>query len=79
MKKKNITQKEMVLKFIREKGSITTFQAFYHIGATRLSDIVFQLRKEGYMINSERKTKKGRYGNTVNYCKYTLEEAKNND
>ena len=77
MKKKNITQKDMVLKFMREKGSITTFQAFYYIGATRLPDIIFKLKKKGYKIHSERITKKGRYGNIINYCKYTLEEGKN--
>lgn len=79
MKQKRLTQKDMVLKFMIENGYITSLQAIYQFGATRLADIIFKLRNEGYEINSQYLTKKGRYGNTVTFCKYTLVEEKEND
>ena len=66
------TQKEIVRKRLEKKKSITSYQAFVYYGITRLSAIIYDLRKEGYNIGSETITKKNRYGNVCNYAKYML-------
>ena len=41
------TQKEMVLEFIKNAGSITAKEAFTELGITRLSARIFDLWKAG--------------------------------
>lgn len=68
------TKKSEVLKHLKVKGSITSLEAFELYGATRLSAIIFNLRKEGYHIKSTDCVCKDRYGHTCNYAKYVLLE-----
>lgn len=67
--------RERVLSYIREFGSITTWDAFRDLGCTRLSEYIRQLRLE-YNIVDEWITTKNRYGEKVQYKKYWLEEKK---
>ena len=72
-KVKNVkTQKSEVLKFMQKYEYITQMIATERFGATRLSDIIFRLRKEGYEIGTRTVTKKNRYGHTTNYAEYYL-------
>ena len=61
-----------VLKHLQTYGTITSMEAINLFGATRLSAIIFNLRKKGYNIISVDKTTKDRYGHTVPYSEYTL-------
>ena len=61
-----------VLKYLQTHGSITSMEAINLFGATRLSAIIFNLRKKGYNITSVDKTTKDRYGHTVPYAEYRL-------
>lgn len=70
--KKERTQKSEVLKYMQTHTGITSIQAIEKFGATRLSDIIFRLRKEGYDIETEQITKKNRYGHVVTFAKYSL-------
>lgn len=63
-----------VLKHLKVKGSITSMEAFKLYGATRLSAIIFTLRKRGYDITTEDGSCVDRYGHTCNYAKYILHE-----
>lgn len=73
MMKKSTSQKNEVLKYLKtHKRGITSIQAVELFGATRLSDIIFRLRKEGYDIVTEAITTKNRYGHTTTYAKYYL-------
>lgn len=67
--KDKITMKERVLNYIRDFGSITTFQAFTDLGCTRLSEYIRQLRLE-YEIDDEWQKTLNRYGDKVEYKKY---------
>ena len=64
MKRYEFTQVDLVENFLKEKGSITTWQAFEIFGITRLSAKIYELRKK-YNISSVNTTKKNRYGH---YC-----------
>ena len=70
--KKTKTQKSEVLKFMQTHTGITSLQAINHFGATRLSDIIYTLEKEGHKFEKEQITKKNRYGHVVTYTKYKL-------
>lgn len=65
--------RERVLNYIRDFGSITTFEAFTELGCTRLSEYIRQLRIE-YQIKDEWITSTNRYGEKVQFKKYWLEE-----
>ena len=66
------SQKLAILDYLEYYNTITSMQAFELFGVTRLSAIIFNLRKEGHMIKSTQKKTKNRYGNTTNYVEYTL-------
>ena len=71
--KKTKSQKSEVLKYLlTHKRGITSLQAINMFGATRLSDIIFQLRKEGYAIETDSITTKNRYGHVTTYARYRL-------
>ena len=67
--------RERVLNYIRDFGSITTFEAFTELGCTRLSEYIRQLRLE-YNVADEWITTINRYGEKVQYKKYWLVETK---
>ena len=66
------TQKERVLQYIQDMGSITSWEAIKVFGITRLADVVFRLKKVGYSFSTETVTKTNRYGDKVSFAKYSL-------
>lgn len=72
MGEKKITQLELVLMHLERFGTITSFEAFVDYGITRLSAIIYTLRKLGYKIENKMLTTKNRLGNYTSYAKYTL-------
>lgn len=66
--------KERVLKYIRDFGSITTYDAFVDLGCTRLSEYIRQLRLE-YDIQDKWINGINRYGEKTQYKKYWLKEG----
>lgn len=73
MEKGKMTQKQEVLNYMKtHKRGITSFVAFERFGITRLADIIFKLRQEGFEILTEQLTTKNRYGHVVNYARYSL-------
>jgi hypothetical protein len=63
-----------VLYHLKQFQTITSLEAIKEYGATRLSDIIFRLRKEGYNIESLPFIKTNRFGNSVTLSKYFLNE-----
>ena len=47
-----MTKKEKVLNHLQNNKSITSLEAFNLFNATRLSSIIYDLRKEGYKIET---------------------------
>lgn len=64
------TQKDMVIDYIVENGSITTLQAFRDLGITRLSARIADIEKDGHEVHRERVTYKNRYGKNVPVVRY---------
>lgn len=69
------TKTKQIVKHLKVKGSITSLDAFRLYGVTRLSSIIFNLRKRGFDISTIDESNKDRYGNTCNYARYVLHEA----
>lgn len=65
--------KNRILQYIRDFGSITTFEAFTELGCTRLSEYIRQLRFE-FNIKDTWLNAINRYGEKVQYKKYWIEE-----
>lgn len=70
-----MTQNEMVLKYLEENGSITTYECYSKLFVTRLSARIFDLKKKyGLEFEEQWVTKKNRYGKTCSFKKYILKE-----
>lgn len=67
-----VSQKKMVLDYIREFGSITPLDAFKDLGVTRLASVIFTLREDGHDIHTEREYGKNRYGQPTRYARYSF-------
>lgn len=65
------SQSDAILWHLKTYGSITSYEAIKEYGATRLSAIIFNHRKEGYDIGSTPLTKKTRFGRNTTIAKYT--------
>ena len=65
--------RERILNYMREFGSITTFNAFIDLGCTRLSEYIRQIRLE-HKVNDEWISTINRYGEKIQYKRYWLEE-----
>lgn len=65
--------RERVLNYMKEFGSISTWDAFKDLGCTRLSEYIRQLRLE-YNIEDEWITSINRYGEKVQFKKYWIED-----
>lgn len=67
---KRITKKGQVLEHLKTYGKINTWQAINLYNATRLSAIIFNLKEEGYDIESEKWVSRDINGNSITYCEY---------
>jgi hypothetical protein len=69
---KATTKFDQVKNHLLEKKEINTWIAITRFGATRLSDIIFKLRNQGWDIKSEPVENKDRNGNPCHYVNYKL-------
>lgn len=67
-----ITQKDRIINYIREFGSISSWEAYQDLGITQLGARIDQLKKDGHEFKTEWETKKNRYGETVSFKRYYL-------
>ena len=66
-----MTQRERILAFLEENGSITPMEAFNKLKITKLSTRISEMRADGIGIDGEMVSKKNKYGRT-HYMRYTL-------
>lgn len=68
------SQTEAVLAHLEEHGHITSMQAIQEYGVTRLSAVIYKLRRRGHRITSEPFQVTTRYGTKSRPAKYILHE-----
>ena len=66
-----MTLREVILRHFKIYRSITSFEAFAEYGITRLSAIIFDLRKV-YIIGDEWVERTNRFGETVRFKRYIM-------
>lgn len=69
-----VTQRDRVLQYIRDFGSITSWQAYEDLGIMQLATRIFELKALGYVFKKERVYKDNRYGDRCHFDKYMLVE-----
>lgn len=73
-------QNEQVIRHLQDFKTITPFEAFTEYGITRLASVVHKLRhKKGFVIYSETIKTVNRYGNPVQYSRYSLGKTIKNE
>ena len=68
-------QMDAVKWHLENKNKLSRFDAFKLYGITRLSDKIFQLRKRGWDIQSEKIKTKNRYGLNCEYFNYFIKKT----
>lgn len=73
MERIELTKSEKrIFDYMTEFGSITTLQSFVDLGESRLSARVFELKKKGINISSERVSVTNRFGEKRSVKKYWI-------
>lgn len=75
MAKVKRNQRTRIIAYIREFGSITTWEAYQDLGVACLPKRISELIKEGYTFKKEPESTKNRFGEPVNYIRYSLVEG----
>lgn len=67
-----VTQKDRIINYIREFGSISSWEAYQELGITQLGARIDNLQKDGYTFVTEWEHKKNRYNEDVQFKRYYL-------
>ena len=67
-----MTQRELILEYLDDFGSITPMEAFSDLGITKLATRISEMRKDGLEFNIETIKSKNRYGKPCRFAKYSL-------
>jgi hypothetical protein len=70
-----MTQREAIINYINDFGSITPMQAFSDLGITKLDTRVSEMKKDGIILKHEIIKGKNRYGRPMHYMKYSFQEG----
>ena len=67
-----ITQRELIIEYIKEYGSISPLEAFSDLGITKLATRISEMIKDGVAVNKVEETRQNRFGKPVTYMRYSL-------
>ena len=73
------SQKERVMKYIEDFGSISSFEAYKDLGITQLGARIWELKKDGVNVRTRWRVSYNRYGDKVTYKEYFIREEKKNE
>lgn len=71
------TQREQILNYINAFGSITPMEAFADLGITKLATRISEMKRDGLNFKIESVKTKNRFGKSVRFAKYSMEENVN--
>lgn len=67
-----ITQRDRVINYIREFGSISSWEAYKDLGITQLATRIKELKEQGYEFKTEWESSTNRFGEKTDYKRYYL-------
>lgn len=70
----NPVQVQRVLDYMRKHGSITQLEASIYLSVQRLPSRIFEIKKMGYPVRSERVAVTNQFGEKCRPARYWLEE-----
>ena len=65
-----MTQKELVLQYIADFGSITPMEAFNELGVTKLATRISEMKMLGIQFDQSYEGRTNRFGKKVRYMRY---------
>ena len=65
-----MNQKQLILQYIDDFGSISPMEAFVDLGITKLSTRIGEIIRDGESISKHTEHSKNRYGKRVHYTRY---------
>lgn len=71
-----MNKSEKIRKHLKKNGNISTWEAIKLYGETRLSSVIYNLRKEGWTIETLQEQSFNKKGDSVRYGRYILEGVK---
>ena len=71
-----MTQGERIIDYLEHNSGITPFEAFERLGITKLATRIGELRRNGFDISGRMVKRLNRYGEVVNYMRYSLRSKK---
>lgn len=75
----SMNKHKAVLQWLQTGAGISSMEAIKQFGATRLSAIIFNLRKRGYNIEMVWCEGSDRFGNPMRYGRYYLRDSPTQD
>lgn len=67
-----ITQRDRVINYIREFGSISSWEAYKDLGITQLATRIKELKEQGYEFKTKWESSTNRFGEKTDYKRYYL-------
>ena len=67
-----MTQSQLILNHLKTHGSITALDALREYGCMRLGARIWDLKHQGHDIRTTFESAQNRYGEKVNYARYTM-------
>ena len=71
-----MTQREAIIEYITDFGSITPMEAYSDLGITKLATRISEMRRDGMQFKIETVKSKNRYGKPTHYARYSFVEGK---
>lgn len=65
-------QQKMVLNYMNTHGSITSIDAFRDLMVTRLSAVIYELKRKGFVIDSKIEAHTNNDGDTKYFARYRI-------
>lgn len=75
----SMNKTKAVLQWLQTGAGISSMDAIKNFGATRLSAIIFNLRKRGYNIEAVTCEGTDRFGNPMRFARYYLRNSPSQD
>lgn len=74
-----MTKTQAVLDWLQTHASISSMEAINNFGATRLSAIIFNLKRKGHNIETVMCEGRDRFGNQMRFARYYLRDSTSED
>lgn len=72
-----MTQRDRVIQYVKDFGSITRAEAFNELGIVELAARICELERMGYKFEKKTVYRENRYGEMIHFTKYTLKKDAN--